>query len=312
MDKIKIVFMGTPEFASPSLEALIKADFDVKLVVSQEDRKRGRGKKLQYTPVKETALKYDIEVFQPKNINSQESIEKLKSIDTDYFVVAAYGQILTKDIIEIPKKDILNVHSSLLPKYRGAAPINWAIINGESETGVTIMEIEEGLDTGDMIISESIKIKPEDNASTIHDKLKDLGGKLIVRAIKGLENGTLTKKEQDDNKSSYAPMLSRDDGKIDWSKSSQEIFNHIRGMTPWPSAFTKYMDENIKIHKISLESNEILGEIGEIINIDEEYIYIQTGDGIVKVEELQFPNKRKMATGDYLRGHEIKIGEIFK
>ena len=312
MKNIKIIFMGTPEFATPSLESLIEAGFDIVQVITQEDRKRGRGKKMQFTPVKEVALQHGLDVYQPKNINSTESIDKIRSLEADYIVVAAYGQILKKEIIEMPRKNILNVHSSLLPKYRGAAPINWAIKNGEKKTGVTIMEIDEGLDTGDMVIWEEIEIGPEDNATIVHDQLSELGARLIVEAIVGLEEGRLEKTPQDDKESSYAPTLSREDGKIDWEETGQEIDNHIRGMTPWPSAYTNYMGESIKIHKISLGDFKKIGEPGEIVNVDDKYIYVQTGDGLIKIEQIQFPNKRKMITEDYLRGHEIIIGEILE
>jgi len=219
---MKVIFMGTPEFAVPSLEALYKAGYTIDLVVTQQDRKRGRGKKLQATDIKKKALELGLEVYQPDNVNSKESVEKLRSLKPDFIVVAAYGQIIRRQIIDLPKYDIINVHASLLPKYRGAAPINWAIVNGEKETGITIMEIQEGLDTGDMILKESLPILEDDDAKSIHDKLSELGGKLLTEAILGIVDGSLVRKKQDDDLSSYAPMLNKESGLINWNSQQEK------------------------------------------------------------------------------------------
>lgn len=309
---MKIVFMGTPEFAVPSLVSLHESGYTVDLVITQEDKPKGRGKKLQATPVKEKALELGFEVYQPKNVNSKESVEKIKALDPDFIVVVAYGQIIRKSILEIPKYDIINVHASLLPKYRGAAPINWSIIDGEKETGVTIMEIQEGLDTGDMILKESIAIEDEDDAITITEKLSKLGGKMLPEAILGLVDGSLSKKKQDDSLSSYASMMNKELGHIDWNKSAFEIRNLIRGLKPWPSAFTYLNDEIVKIHGAEVSDEDIEVPLGQIVRVDKEYIYIKCGQGLLKVFEIQFPNKKKMLVADYLKGNSIESGIVFK
>jgi methionyl-tRNA formyltransferase len=305
-----VVFMGTPEFAVPSLTELYKSGADIPLVISQIDKRKGRGKKFQLTPVKEKALELGLEVFQPISINSPEAIERLRSIKPDLIVVVAYGQILSREILELPKFGCINVHASLLPKYRGAAPINWAIINGELETGVTIMEMEEGLDTGDMITKSSISINEDDDYISIHDKLSHLGGKILIHAIDEIEEGVSKNTPQDDSLSNYAPMIFKSTGKIDWNKSSRQIQNLVRGLKPWPSAYTDYNEQTIKIHKVRLEQASIEGAIGEIMKVDNDGIYIMTKDNIVVIEEVQFPNKKKMNVKDYLAGNNIEVGII--
>lgn len=309
---MKIIFAGTPEFAVPSLEALVEHNFDVALVISQEDRPRGRGKKLQPTPVKKRAMELGLEVYQPSSINSEESIERLKEVGADFLVVAAFGQILKKEVLSIAKVDSINVHASLLPKYRGAAPINWAIINGEDETGITIMKIEEGLDTGDMISKAAIPILDEDDAITVHDKLSKLGGEILVSTLKDIMDGKASYTPQNDDESSYAPMLSRETGRIDWSKSSRDIFNLIRGLKPWPGSYTNYGDDLVKIHSLRVLDEAIEGQAGEIVKVSNEGLYVATGDGVVIIEELQFPNKRRMKVREYLAGNSIESGRILK
>ena len=258
---MKIIFAGTPDFAVPALEKLYKNNYDVQLVITQKDRPRGRGKKLQYTPVKEKALELGIEVFQPDNINSSDSIEKLKSISPDFIIVAAFGQILKREVLDIPKYGCINVHASLLPKYRGAAPINWAIINGETETGITIMEMEEGLDTGDMISKRSIPIVDEDDCESIHDKLAYLGSDLLVETIDDIVKGRAKKTPQNHNVSSYAPMIYKKTGKIHWNNKAKDINNLVRGLKPWPMAYTNYKDEVVKIHRVSIVLNLKMGSL---------------------------------------------------
>lgn len=305
-----VVFMGTPEFAVPSLNRLKESGFNIPLVITQLDKRRGRGKKLQFTPVKEKALELGIEVFQPKNVNSDEAFEKLNSIKPDLIVVVAYGQILDKEILELPKYGCINVHASLLPKYRGAAPINWAIIDGEMKTGVTIMDMEEGLDTGDMILKKSIPIEDGDDYITIHDKLSHLGGEMLIKAINLILEEKAIKEVQDHSLSNYAPMIFKDAGKIDWNKKAVTIKNLVRGLKPWPSAYTDYKGETIKIHKVRIEENNLKGEIGEILSVDNSGIYVKSGDNIIVIEEVQFPNKKKMHVKDYLAGNSIEVGII--
>lgn len=309
---MKIVFMGTPDFAVPSLVSLHSAGYDIELVVTQKDKPRGRGKKLQFTPVKEKAIDLKLEVYQPDSINSIESIEKLKKINPDFIVVVAYGQILTKEILNIPKYGCYNVHASLLPKYRGAAPINWAIINGEKTTGVTIMEMEEGLDTGDMVLSSSIPINLEDDAPVIHDKLSQLGANLIVEALQNIEKGSVTKTPQEDALSTYASMLSKDMGKINWNQKGESIINLIRGLKPWPSAYTQYKDDIVKIHKARLTERKIDGCNGEIVKVEKDGIYVNSYDKTIILEEIQFPGKRKMKVEEYIRGNSVEKGIILR
>lgn len=309
---MKVIFMGTPDFAVPALETIVESGYNVELVITQMDRRRGRGKKVQYPAVKEKALELGLEVYQPENVNTEESIEKIKSLEPDFIVVAAYGQILRTEILEIPKYNIINIHASLLPKYRGASPINWAIVNGDEKTGITIMEVEEGLDTGDMVLKEEILIEEDDDASIIHDKLAEIGGCLVVKAMKSLEDGTATLTPQDDELSSYASKLSREDGEIDWSKTAIQIRNQVRGFKPWPSAFTNYKEERMTVHWIDLVEEDSPGEIGEIVKVSKDGIYVKTGDGLAKIVELQFPGNRSMKAEDYLRGNNIEEGIILK
>ncbi|MDR7869889.1 MAG: methionyl-tRNA formyltransferase [Tissierellaceae bacterium] len=309
---MKIVFAGTPEFAVPTLEQLFKNGYEIPLVITQRDKPKGRGKKLQYTPVKEKALELGLNVYQPDNINSDESIEILKSLNPDFLIVVAFGQILRKKILGIPKVDSINVHASLLPKYRGAAPINWVLINGEKETGITIMKIDEGLDTGDMISKASICIDDEDDAVTIHDKLSKLGGELLVSTLSDIIENKAIYTPQNDDESSYSPMMSKAIGIIDWSKSSKDIFNQVRGLKPWPGTYTHYNDEQVKVHKIKIIDMDSQGEAGEIIDVSNEGVFVNTKDKIVVIEELQFPNKRRMKVSEYLAGNTIEKGIILK
>lgn len=309
---MKIVFMGTPDFAVPTLQALFSEGCSIELVITQKDKPKGRGKKIQYTPVKEKALELGLEVYQPDSINSKESIDKIKEINPDFVIVVAYGQILKKDILEAPKYGCYNVHASLLPKYRGAAPINWTIINGEKETGVTIMEMEEGLDTGDMILWKSVPINLDDDAPSIHDKLSILGGELIVEALKTIKEGKIAKVPQDHSLSTYAHMLDKNMGRINWNDKGENIINLIKGLKPWPSAYTQYKDEIVKIHKASLIDKIKEGNVGEIIKVDNKGIYINVQDKTVILEEIQFPGKRKLLIEEYLKGNSIEQGIILK
>lgn len=307
---MNIIFMGTPDFAVPTLESLANKGYSIDLVITQQDKRRGRGKKVQYTPVKEKAIELGLEVFQPENVNDEESIEKIKSLQPDFIVVVAYGQILKKEILDVPKYSCINVHASLLPKYRGAAPINWAIVDGEKETGVTIMEMEKGLDTGDMILWKSIPIDIDDDAQIIHDKLSDLGGATIVEALEGIKNGELSKVKQNHSLSSYASMLSKETGIINWNESGENIRNLVRGLKPWPCAYTKYKEDTVKIYSVDLVDRINSGQNGEIVRVDQEGIYVNSLDKIVVIKELQFPGKKKMLTKDFLRGNSIEEGII--
>ncbi|WMM26755.1 methionyl-tRNA formyltransferase [Tissierella sp. MB52-C2] len=309
---MKIIFMGTPDFAISSLESLYENGHSIDLVITQKDRPKGRGKKVQYTPVKEKALELGLEVFQPDSINDIESINKIKDINPDFIIVVAYGQILKKEILQVPKYGCYNVHASLLPKYRGAAPINWSIINGEKETGVTIMEMAEGLDSGDMIIWDSISINSDDDAITIHDKLSTLGGELIVKALNDIKNGVANKIPQDHNISTYASMLDKNLGRINWNDGGENIINLIRGLKPWPSAYTQYKDDIVKVHKATLIDKLKEGSNGQIVKVDKDGIYVNSKDKTIILEEVQFPGKKKLKVEEYLRGNSIEEDIILK
>lgn len=309
---MKIIFMGTPEFAVYSLEVLKERNDEVLLVVSQEDKPKGRGKKLQMTPVKEKALEYGYEVFQPKKLREEESVEKLKALEPDLIVVTAFGQILTKEILDIPKYGCINVHASLLPKFRGAAPINFAIIEGEQKTGITTMYMAQGLDTGDMILKDEIEITSEDTAGTLHDKLAALSQKTLRETLDLIENGNAPRTVQDDSLSNYAPMMSKELGHLDFSKDAVSIINLSRGVDPWPSSYAKLDGEVVKLFNMKLGNKTENKNYGEIVAVSSEYIEVVAFDRTVFIYEVQFPNKKRMPVREYLKGNDIKTGEVFR
>ncbi|NMA87440.1 MAG: methionyl-tRNA formyltransferase [Tissierellia bacterium] len=302
---MNIVFAGTPEFALPTLEKLYESGYNIPLVISQKDRPRGRGKKMQFTPVKKRALEIGLEVYQPDSINSKEAIEKLRNIKPDCIVVIAYGQILKSEILNLPKYNCINVHASLLPKYRGAAPINWAIINGESETGITIMKMEKGLDTGPILNRRSIPIEITDDSISIHDRLSILGGEVLIETLEALEKNEVEEIAQEDSLSSYASILTKDMGKINWNYSGEKIVNLIRGLKPWPSAYTIYNGDNIKIHSAKRIAKFKEGDNGIVVEVSDKGIFVNCSDECIVIEELQFPGKRKMHISEYLRGNKL-------
>lgn len=308
MSKTKIVFMGTPDFAAVSLNELYKNDYEISLVITQGDKRRGRGKKLQYPAVKQKALDLGLETYQPEDINSIDAIELLKEISPDFIVVVAFGQILKKEILEIPKYKCINVHASLLPKFRGAAPINHAIFKGEKETGITIMEMEEGLDTGDMISKSSIPILNEDDYISLHDKLAILGADLLAKTIEDINRDNYKSVPQDDSLSSYASMLYKETGKIDWNNSGKDIMNLIRGLVPWPVAYANYKGTNFKIYSSGSIAKVSSDEPGTIVKVSNEGIFVNTSDSTLVIKELQFPNKKRMLVENYLRGNDVEIG----
>lgn len=309
---MNIVFMGTPDFAVSALDSLYGSGYNIQLVITQQDKPRGRGKKLKYTPVKEKALELGLEVFQPANINNEDSVEKIKKLNPDFIVVVAYGQILKTNILNIPKYNCLNIHASILPKYRGAAPINWAIIHGEKETGITIMDMDKGLDTGDILLFEKIPIDENDDYLTIHNKLTKIGSKLIVNAIDDIINERIDPTKQDDSLSNYAPMIYKDTGKIDWNKSKEEIFNLVRGLQPRPGAYTIYNGEKVKIHKVECVDTSEEGENGKITQVSKDGVYVKVNNGTIIIKELQFPGKKKLSVRDYLAGNKIDEEIVLK
>lgn len=305
---MKLVFMGTPDFAVPSLKALVEAGYDVAAVFTQPDKPKNRGMKLQPTPVKEYALTQNIPVFQPAKLRDGEAYAVLKDLSPDLIVVAAYGKILPVDILELPPLGCINVHSSLLPKYRGAAPINWAILNGEDESGVTIMYMAEGLDTGDMILQEKTPITLEDTASSLHDRLADMGAELVVKAVSMLAEGSAVRTPQDDALSCYAPMLSKELSVMDWGRTARQLHDQVRGLAPWPSAITQLDGVRCKIWATTLTGETSGKAPGTIVQADKKALKIVCGDGqVLRIDELQPDGKKRMAATAFLLGHPISI-----
>ncbi|MBQ4559780.1 MAG: methionyl-tRNA formyltransferase [Tyzzerella sp.] len=307
---MKVIFMGTPDFSVGTLEALVAAGHEVVLAVTQPDKPKGRGKEMQYTPVKECALKYNIPVYQPRRVREPDCIEELRKYEADIMVVVAFGQILPKDILEMTEYGCVNVHASLLPKYRGAAPIQWSIIDGEEVTGVTTMQMNEGLDTGDMLLKVEIPIEEKETGGSLHDKLAEAGAKLCVETLEGLQAGTITPIPQGETTTSYAKMLDKQLGNIDWSKSGVEIERLIRGLSPWPSAYTNWNDKVMKIWDASCVSVESDARPGTIIQVTKDSFLVKTGEGLLEVRELQIPGKKRMDAGAFLRGYQVKEGEV--
>ncbi len=310
---MKVIFMGTPDFSVGTLEALVEAGHEVVLAVTQPDKPKGRGKEMQFTPVKECAIKYNIPVYQPRRVREPECIEELRKYEADIMVVVAFGQILPKEILEMCEYGCVNVHASLLPKYRGAAPIQWAIIDGEEVTGVTTMQMDEGLDTGDMLLKTEIPIEPKETGGSLHDKLSEAGAKLCVETLKALEEKTVTPIPQGETTTAYAKMLDKQLGNIDWSKDAKAIERLIRGLSPWPSAYTNWNEKVMKIWDASaIEEIEIAeGKApGTIVKVEKDAFYVQTGDGFLKVCELQIPGKKRMDAGAFMRGYQVREGEI--
>lgn len=302
---MKILFMGTPGFAVPCLESLIKAGHNICGVFTQPDKPKGRGHKLTAPPVKEVAIKNNIEVFQPDKIRNAETLSIIKGLEPEIIVVVAYGKILPKEIIDYPKYGCVNVHASLLPKYRGAAPIQWSIINGEKTTGVTTMYMNEGLDTGDMLLKSSTIINDDETSGDLHDRLSFIGADLILKTLNEISKGTIKRKKQNDDEASYSPMLDKSLCNIDWNKAAINIHNLVRGLNPWPTASTILNGNILKIHKTKV-SNIKGGSPGEIISLNP-FVVSCSGDTSLEILELQLLGKKRMSSEEFLRGHKIKI-----
>ena len=341
---MKIVFMGTPDFAAGALEALIGAGHEITAVVTQPDKPKGRSKELIPPPVKQCALKYNIPVMQPRRIKTPEAVAQLKQYPADIYIVAAFGQILSQEILDIPRLKCLNIHASLLPKYRGASPIQHVIIEGEEKTGVTIMQMDAGIDTGDMLYKKEIPIESTDNYETLHDKLMVLGGEAIVEALALLEQGKLTPEKQDDSLSCHAPLIDKDMGRLDFARSAVELDRLIRGLTPWPGTFTSCRGRQLKIWRAeavdgagaggsvkaesvdvsdaggsgnaqtdrkSADIRENAGAVpGEILRVDRDSVTVAAGDGALRIYELQLEGKKRMAAHDFLLGVKLQPGEL--
>ena len=306
---MRIAFLGTPEFAIPSLN--ICNDFgNVVSVITQPDKESGRGKKIKYTFIKEEALKQNLEVFQPISIKSEESIKYLKSLDLDLMVVVAYGQILSKDVLDIPKYGCINVHASLLPKLRGAAPINWSIVNGDTITGVTTMKMDVGLDTGDMIKKIIVEIDEFMNAGELHNILMIKGAEVLRETLEDISNDKLEVEAQDDSLSTYAPMMNKKMAVINWKDDAINIHNLIRGFNPWPVAYTKYKNEKVKIYESKVINENYKKTCGEVVKVDDNGILIQTNNKCLLIKKLQFPNKKSMYIKAFLNGNSIDLGVV--
>ncbi|MBE5821416.1 MAG: methionyl-tRNA formyltransferase [Clostridiales bacterium] len=303
--------MGTPDFAVECLDKLHKSEHNVVLAVSQMDKPKGRDMKVVYTPVKEYCVNNNIGILQPEKIrNNTEFIEKIKSINPDIIVVVAYGKILPKEILEIPRLGCINVHGSLLPNYRGAAPIQWSIINGDEVTGITTMYMDEGMDTGDMLLKREVKIEPNDTYGTLYEKLKVVGGEVLIKTIDNIEN---IKPEKQGEEFTVAPMIEKSLGKIDWNKSAIEIHNLVRGLNPMPGCFFNIEDKMYKVWETEVINENSNKEIGTIIKSNsKEGLFIQTGNGVLSVKIIQAPNSKRMNILDYLRGKTIEENIILK
>lgn len=321
---MKIVFMGTPDFAAGALQALIEEGYDITAVVTQPDKAKGRSKELQFSPVKECALRHGIPVLQPRRIKTPEAIAELKQYEADVYIVAAYGQILSREILDMPKYGSLNIHASLLPKYRGCSPIQHVIIDGERETGITIQQMNEGIDTGDILYTKTIAIEADDTFETLHDKLLVLGGEAITEVLPIVEAGRLTPEKQNDEESCYAPMIEKSMGQIDFSKDAIAIDRLIRGMNPWPSAYTFYKGKQLKVWRampvegedvasatIGVQDTQNAANItpGTVTAVTKDYVEVATGKGVIRIYELQLEGKKRMTTHDFLLGVKVQVGE---
>lgn len=306
---MRVIFMGTPDFSVGTLEALIQAGHQVVLAVTQPDKPKGRGGKMQFPPVKETALEHGIPVFQPRKVREPENIEELKKYQADVIVVVAFGQILPREILELTPYGCINVHASLLPSYRGAAPIQWAVINGEAVSGVTTMQMDEGLDTGDMLLKTEVPLEPKETGGSLHDKLAAAGASLCVRTLKALEEGTVTPKKQGESPTAYASMLKKEMGEIRWEEPAISIERLIRGLNPWPSAYTGWQDKTMKIWEAEVLEEDSGQEPGTVVRVDKDGFLVQTGKGLLKVTALQIPGKKRMEADAFLRGYSMEPGE---
>ena len=308
---MRVIFMGTPDFSVGTLEALIAAGHEVCLAVTQPDKPKGRGGKMQYTPVKEKALFYNIPVYQPKRVRDPECVEELRKYNADVMVVVAFGQILPKEILEMTPYGCINVHASLLPKYRGAAPIQWAIIEGEEVTGVTTMQMDEGLDTGDMILKTEVPVAADETGESLHDKLAAAGAALCVETLKALEDGTAVREKQGESPTAYAKMLMKELGDIDWAEPAVKIERLVRGLNSWPSAYTHWNGKVLKIWRAAAEAAETADvQPGTVVSVEKESFAVQTGDGVLRVLEVQMPGKKRMDAGAFLRGNTMEPGEL--
>ena len=304
---MRILFLGTPDFAVAALERIVGTDNEVVGVVTQPDRKRNRGE-VSFCPVKQFAVEKGIKVYQYESIR-KEGVEDIKAINPDIMITCAFGQIISQEILDIPKYGVINIHASLLPKYRGSSPIQWCLVNGESKTGVTIMRTALAVDSGDILLQKEIDILPEENAGEIFDRLAILGGQAIVEALEIIADSRAVYTPQQESQATHYPMISKEDGKIDWSKSAREVFNKMRGFTPWPSAFTTLDGKLFKILKCVVSDKIFDGKEGEVV-IEERKAYVVCGNGTVELKEVQLEGKKAMPVSDFLLSGKLKTGVV--
>jgi methionyl-tRNA formyltransferase len=307
----RIVFFGTPSFALPTLQSLLGGPDQVVGVVTQPDREKGRGRKVVIPTVKELALRHGFVPLQPERVKEGAFQESLRGLQPDIMVVVAYGQILPKPVLNIPKYGAINVHASLLPKYRGAAPIAWAILNGEKVTGVTTMVMDEGMDTGDILWQTEVPIGDGETCETLHDRLASSGAQLLLETLEKTKTGDIHPTPQDHSKATYAPPLKKEDGHIDWKKEAQEIDRHIRAFNPWPGAFTKWGDQLLKIYKGEIRERAPAGKTGTVIWVGSDFIEVEAGKDSYLIKEIQLEGRRRMSIREFLSGHPISVGTVF-
>jgi methionyl-tRNA formyltransferase len=305
--------MGSPEFAIPSLTELINNGYDIVAVVTKSDKRQGRGKKLLSPPVKTFAQLHNIPVLQPLSLKTEQFFDEMQQLSPDFMVTVAFGKIIPVEILEIPRFGCINVHASLLPKYRGAAPIQWAVINGEKSTGITTMLTDEGLDTGKMLLKQDCEIAEDETYEHLQNKLSVLGASLLQKTLTMLIDGSIKGIDQNNEEATYAPMITKETGKINWTNSALQIKNLICGVDPWPGAFTFYMGEKMRIWKANIEDENFESEeVGTIINVGKNSIIVRCGKGSLCITEIQFDNSRRMNVSEYLCGHNIEKGVILK
>lgn len=325
---MRVIFMGTPDFAVGALEALLDAGHRVVAVITQPDKQRGRDRKLQYSPVKECALAHGLTVLQPAKIKAPEAVEELRKYEADIFVVAAFGQILSQEILEMPKYGCINIHASLLPKYRGASPIQYAILNGDDVTGVTIMQMNEGMDTGDILTMKAIPVEKNDTGGSLFEKLSVLGANLLVKTLPKIEAGEIIPVKQQEEDASYVRMLTKDMGRIDWKRDADALERLVRGMNPWPSAYCSFRGKSLKVWAAEVSFEEQKEESGyagffrhnenreinpgEVLLVTKDSICVQTGKGVLVLKEVQLEGKKRMPVQDFLLGCQVKAGEVFE
>lgn len=307
---MKIVFMGTPDYAVEPLRSIIQAGHEVTAVLTQPDKPKGRGREMQCSPVKECAEEFGIPVFQPVKIKAPEAVEILGTFEADIFVVAAFGQILSREILEMPKYGCINIHASLLPKYRGAAPIQWAILNGEKESGVTIMQMDVGVDTGDMLFQKKVPITDGETGESLYGKIMLAGAELVVEALPLIERGEIRPEKQKDEESSYAKMLTKSLGQIDWEQPAVKIERLVRGLNSWPSAYTKYRGKTLKVWEAAVIHEEARGMAGTVAAVDKDCILVNTGGELLALNVVQIEGKKKVSVHDFLLGYPVAEGNV--